>query len=141
MNKLLLVGSIAGIVVVALMMVGVVFAKRRPRALNVAWFQERWSDMQKSLRKKENWPKAIVQADKLLEEALKKKRFKGKSMGERLTRAQHVLTDNESVWFGHKLRSKIEAEPQLKLKESEVKEALLGIRQALKDLGALPDGK
>lgn len=141
MNKLILVGSIAGAVVVVALLVWVVIRKRRPRVLNVIRFQERWSDMQKSLRQKDNWPKAVVQADKLLEEALKKKRIKGKSMGERLTRAQHMLTDNESVWFGHKLRSKIEADPSVKLKESEVKEALLGIRQALKDLGALPDGK
>jgi hypothetical protein len=42
------------------------------------------------------------------------------------------------VWFGHKLRNKIETDPDMKLKEDDVKGALLGIRRALKDIGALP---
>ncbi len=60
-------------------------------------------------------------------------------MGERLVQAQHLLSDNDGVWFGHKLRAKIETDPAAKLKEKEVKSALVGIRQALKDLGALPE--
>jgi hypothetical protein len=56
-------------------------------------------------------------------------------------RAQRLLSDNDGVWFGHKLRNKIESEPDTKLKEKDVKDALIGTRQALKDLGALPDGK
>jgi hypothetical protein len=59
-------------------------------------------------------------------------------MGERLTKAQRVLSNNEAVWFGHKLRKKLESEPGMKLREKDVKQALIGIRQALKDLGALP---
>ena len=132
----------AGVAVVILaLIVFVLVRRRRPQKLNVAKFQAKWRDMQKQLANKENWSKAIVDADKMLDEALKKKRFKGKSMGERLTKAQRLLTDNESVWFGHKLRSKIETDPDTKLKEKDVKDALLGIRQALKDLGAFPDGK
>jgi hypothetical protein len=59
-------------------------------------------------------------------------------MGERLVKAQRLLTDNDGVWFGHKLRNRIEEGENVKLKETEVKDALMGIRQALKDLGALP---
>ena len=87
---------------------------------------------------KENWAEVITKADKLLDEALRKKRIRGKNTGERLVQAQRILTDNDGVWFGHKLRAKVESEPDAKLKESEVKSALMGIRQALKDLGALP---
>jgi predicted metal-dependent hydrolase len=104
-------------------------------------FQEKWLIMQKQLSSKGTWKQAVIDADKLLDEALKKRRFPGKSMGERLTKAQRLLSDNESVWYGHKLRNKMESEPNMKLKEADVKQALIGIRQALKDLGALPDGK
>ena len=62
-------------------------------------------------------------------------------MGERLVSVQRRLTDNDGAWFGHKLRNKLEADPGTKLKEVDVKDALIGIRQALKDLGALPGGK
>jgi len=58
-------------------------------------------------------------------------------MGERLVKAQHDLTDNGSVWFAHKLRNKLVHEASPKLAQREVKNALLGLRGALKDLGAL----
>ena len=121
--------------------VGLLIIRRRPKALKTEKFQEKWRDMQKLCASKDTWRQAVIDADSLLDEALKKKRFAGKTMGERLTKAQRLLTNNEAVWFGHKLRNKLESEPDTKLKEKEIKDALIGIRQALKDLGALPDGK
>jgi hypothetical protein len=133
---------IAGVVLsLAAIVAGVMLVRRRPRPLNVAGYQKEWKEMQKLLASKETWKQAVIDADKLLDKALRKKRFAGKTMGERLTKAQRLISDNEGVWFGHKLRTKLESEPDAKLKESDVKQALIGIRQALKDLGALPDGK
>ena len=110
---------------------------KHPVQLNTEYFQEHWHELQKLLRDKQQWAAAIVDADKLLDAALKKRHFKGRTMGERLVKAQRLFTDNDGVWFGHKLRNKIDTEPGLKLKEAEVKQALFGIRQALKDVGAL----
>jgi hypothetical protein len=138
MIGLFVIGALA--VLVALT-VAVIISRRRPRKLKLEHFQEKWREMQKLLGSKDSWRQAITDADKLLDEALKKRRFAGKTMGERLTKAQHVLSNNESVWYGHKLRNKLESDPAAKLKEADVKQALVGIRQALKDLGALPDGK
>lgn len=137
-DVLIIGGAVVGIVV--LLLGGVLFF-RRPRKIKQDRIHDRWREMQKLCASKETWSEAIIKADKLLDEVLKKKRFGGKSMGERLTKAQRVLTDNEGVWFGHKLRSKLEADPSTKLKESDVKQALFGIRQALKDLGAFPNDK
>ena len=134
----ILAGSIA---LAAALAVGFVVLRRRPKTLNPERYQAKWRDMQKLCAKKETWPQAIVDADKILEDALKTRRFAGKTVGERLTKAQHTLTDNEGVWFGHKLRTKLDSDPSAKLKEKDVKQALLGIRQALKDLGAFRDGK
>ncbi len=114
---------------------------RRPRPLKLEYFQNKWQELQKLLPDKKQWATAIVDADALLDEALRKKRFRGRSMGERMVKAQRLFTDNDGVWFGHKLRNKLDAEPATKLKEKEVKQALLGIRQALKDVGALPNGQ
>lgn len=132
---------IGGVAAVILLVAALFFLKRRPRKLNVKKFQIKWRDMQKLLGTKDTWAKALITADDLLADALKRRRFAGKTVGERLTKAQHTLTDNEGVWFGHKLRNKLDSDPAARLKEKEVKQALLGIRQALKDLGALPDGK
>lgn len=139
MKELIFAGAI--LVAIAGLAVLLVKLRRRPRKINVSRLQVRWRDMQKLCAHKETWPQAISQADKLLDEVLKKKRFGGKSMGERLTKAQRVLSDNESVWFGHKLRTKLDNDPTAKLREKDVKQALVGIRQALKDLGALPHDK
>lgn len=125
------------VVVLVAVALGIVL-HRRPRKIKVDRFQKHWQTLQKSCSKKEGWPQAIIAADKLLDDALKRRRVGGRNMGERLVQAQRLLTDNDAVWFAHKLRNKIEGNPGMKLKETEVKEALVGLRQALKDLGALP---
>lgn len=112
---------------------------RRPKPLDTPYFQHKWRKLQKQCADKKTWPDAIIEADTLLDEALKKKRFSGKNMGERLVKAQRLLTDNDKVWFSHKLRTKLEEAPKTRLQEKAVKDALLGTRQALKDLGALPN--
>jgi hypothetical protein len=137
----IIIGGATAVVIVIAAILFILRRHRSPKTLAVDHFQKNWQTMQKLCAKKETWQQAVIEADKLLDEALRKKRFNGKSMGSRLTKAQHVLTDNEGVWFGHKLRNKVEADPQAKLKEKDVKQALVGIRQALKDLGALPDGR
>jgi hypothetical protein len=132
---------IVGVILVVIL-TGIVFLVRwirRPKPLDKPYFQRKWRKLQKLCGDKKTWPEAIIEADTLLDEALKKKRFSGKNMGERLVKAQRLLTDNDKVWFSHKLRAKLESEPKAKLQEKAVKDALVGTRQALKDLGALPN--
>ncbi len=109
-------------------------AKLRPRKKK---FDAKWKDLQKLLKDKSSWPDALNKADCLLDKALVKRGYKGQSMGERLVNAQRDFTDNDSVWFGHKLVTKLQENPDMKLSEKDVKEALLGLRSGLRDLGAL----
>ncbi len=110
---------------------------RRGRKLNTVFYEKKWKELQGLLKDKATWPLAIIDADKLLDRALKDRRYKGKTMGERLVAAQRDIKYNDDVWFGHKLRNKLVHENDIKLKERDVKDALLGIKAALKDLGAL----
>lgn len=124
----------AGLAVLGL----ITFVARRPRKdLNRQYFTSKWKELQKGLSKSETWPMAIIQADSLLDEALRKRKFKGKTMGERLVSAQKNLSENDAVWFAHKLRNKLVHEVDTQLKQKEVQKALMGFRQALRDLGAL----
>ncbi|HUB93671.1 MAG TPA: hypothetical protein VMB52_04160 [Verrucomicrobiae bacterium] len=132
-----ILSGVAVIIILLLTLVSVVLLKRRPRHLNQEYYQGRWHTLQGQLKDKTTWPLAIIDADKLLDDVLKRSRYKGKSMGERLVSAQRDLTDNDGVWFGHKLRNRLVHESDVKLTEKVVKEALIGIRGALKDLGAL----
>jgi hypothetical protein len=111
--------------------------RRRPRRLKPDKFAKRWKELQQHCASRKTWPLAIIEADNLLDDALKKAHFKGKTTGERLVAAQHTLTSNDTVWYGHKLRKTISGEDVRKLKKSDILAALAGFRQALRDLGAL----
>ncbi len=127
-----------GSAVVILLLVGLAAVlSRRGRSLNKAYYEKKWKELQNLLKDTATWPLAIINADKLLDRALKDSRYKGKTMGERLVAAQREIKYNDDVWYGHKLRNKLVHENDIKLKERDVKDALLGIKAALKDLGAL----
>ena len=111
--------------------------RRKPKKLNTKHYQEKWSAVQSLCKSKDTWPLAIINGDKLLDDALKARRYKGKTMGERMVSAQRDLSENDSVWYGHKLRNKLVHEETPPLKQHEVMKVLTGFRQALKDLGAL----
>jgi hypothetical protein len=138
MNEdLLAIAAAAGIVLAGITVMTALLKRRRKKPLNVEDFTAKWQAAQKLCSAKETWPLAIINADKLLDEALKKQHYKGKSMGERLASAQRDLSDNDAVWFGHKLRNKLVHEHDVTLDKEDVQDALAGIRQALRDLGAL----
>lgn len=116
-------------------------AIRVPKRLKNEYFVTNWKELQTHCKDKSTWPKALKEADRLLDRALKKRKFKGKTMGERMVSAQRTFTDNDAAWFAHNIHKKLTSDPTFKIKESDVKSALVGFRQALRDLGALPDGK
>lgn len=112
--------------------------KKRIRKTNK--FVADWRELQAYCKDKNTWHLALFDADKLLDKALKKRRFKGRSMGERMVSAQNFLTENDTIWFAHNLVKKLKTDSEMKLRERDVKRALVAFRQALKDIGALPNG-
>lgn len=134
--------TIAGSLVIIGTAIGIfLWLKKRKKPLDKTYFKTEWKELQKLLRNKDRWDVALLQADNLVDIALKKSRIRGQNMGERLVKAQRLFTDNDGVWFAHKLRNRVEGDPEYQLVEKELKKALLGARQALQDLGALPDVK
>lgn len=128
--------TIVGASLAGLFLVGIIFTKL-PKRLKQEKFKIKWRALQKRCSDQAEWTKLIIEADDLLDEALKKKRIKGKTMGERLVAVQKNFTDNDSVWYAHKLRKKIDLDPEIELKKPEVQKALMGFLQGLKDVGAL----
>lgn len=125
-------------------LIGFYIVRRRPRkrAIKTDKFFDQWRDLQKFCKQKDTWADALLEADRLLDRALKKRRFRGKRMGERLTAAQRTITDNDDIWDAHNLVKKIvEADGDYPLKEKQVREALISFKLALIDLGALPDAR
>jgi hypothetical protein len=126
---------IFGLIVLAA--IGYFGRKFVPTPLNQEYYQTRWSELLTRVKTPDGMALAIIDADKLLDDALKKRHFKGKTMGERLVSAQKNLSDNDAVWFAHKLRNRLVHETNVRLKKRDVQKALSGFRQGLRDLGAL----
>ncbi len=122
----------AGVLLLALL--GLV-GKNAP--LDKTPFRENWRKIKDRASKADGYEIAIINADKLLDLALKKKRFGGETMGERLISAKDSLSRRQAVWDAHKLRNRIVHEQVVKLDAKKVSEALRGFESALKDLGAL----
>ncbi len=79
----------------------------------------------------------IIEADKLLDKALMEMGLPGKTMGERMKAASNKFTQNNSVWYAHKMRNQIAHERNFKVDYNKAAHALKAYRQALKDLGAI----
>lgn len=127
-----------GVALLLLIMISLI-VKFRPRKINTAKCSDKWQAVQKHCSDKKTWYLAITDADRLLDDVLKRRHYKGKTTGERLVSAQHAFTNNESLWFGHKLYNRIHDDGLVKINKQDTLEALGGFRQALKDLGALRD--
>lgn len=111
--------------------------RHKPRRLNQQYYQKKWLEILARVKTYDGMILAVIDADKLLDEALRKRNFRGKSMGERLVAAQREIHDNDAVWYAHKLRNRLVHQSSVRLREKEAKNALAGFRQGLKDLGAL----
>lgn len=131
---LLTVAIVFGVIVLVLINR---FGRHVPRSLNHRHFQDKWLELLARVKTPEGMVLAIIDADKLLDEALKKRGFSGKTMGERLVAAQRSMSDNDAVWYAHKLRNRLVHEPTVNLKKREAQNALGGFKKGLKDLGAL----
>lgn len=108
------------------------------QVLNQDYFFDKWFALLAKVKNSDDGMiLAVIDADKLLDEALKRRHFRGKTMGERLVSAQRSINDNDAVWYAHKLRNRLVHEPDVRLKKSEAQTALAGFKKGLQDLGAL----
>lgn len=130
----LIVAIVFGIIVLAFLSR---LTRRLARPLNRKHFEDKWFELLSRVKTSDGMVLAVIDADKLLDEALRKKGYRGKTMGERLVAAQRELSSNDSIWYAHKLRNRLVHEPDVRLRRNEAKNALEGVKQALKDLGAL----
>jgi hypothetical protein len=109
---------------------------KKPK-LNQQYFKQKWQEVYDLLNTGEGKMLAVIEADKLLDKALVDLKVKGVTMGERMVAAQAKFSDKDHAWRAHKLRNKMVHEPGFRPKPNQIKDALVGFRQGLKDLGAL----
>jgi hypothetical protein len=81
---------------------------------------------------------AVIEADKLLEEALREAGIRGASLGDRLKNLKTGQVENiDQIWQAHRLRNQIVHEPTFKLKRDLAEKALGIYESTLKQLELL----
>lgn len=128
-----------GVLAVAILLfVVIALTRRAPKSLNQEKYQCDWLAIEQSLTSDSGtWQLAVLNADKLLDRALKERGFKGNTTGERMTAASRTFMKREAVWAAHKLRNRLAHEENVRLNPKVTKQALASFKYALKDLGAL----
>lgn len=128
----ILIVAVIGVVYLALA------TKRRP-ILDQARYQAHWLEIEHSINRDSSatWQLAIMNADKLLDHALRERHFSGKTMGERMKSAQATWKNANHVWSAHKIRNQLAHETNAQVSYDITLRALAAYKQGLKDLGAI----
>lgn len=101
--------------------------------------RKRWQEIEKMLHSKEegNRRLAVLEADKLLDFALKSMAMPGKDLAERLRFAVFKYTNLKKVWWAHGIRNRLVHESSFFLPYSLAKKAIHKFKKALEEIGAL----
>jgi hypothetical protein len=135
-----LLGFLAGVLVVALLIVVVMMlTKKGAIQLDVNKYRLKWMAIEKQVDKNDlsGCSLAVLNADKLLDQALKEKGVKGQTMGERMKTVKDTWSNANAVWSAHKLRNQIAHETDHRVTYDDARRAISGFKQALKDVGAI----
>lgn len=135
-----LLAFMVGILVVGVLLIVVMaLTKRAPVGLDVEKYRSRWLQIESSLKRDEqlSYHMAILNADKLLDQALRDRAIKGETMGERMKTARNTWSNANAVWTAHKLRNQIAHETDVRIGYDDTRRALASFKQALRDIGAV----
>lgn len=130
---------IAILIIAVVAVIYLTMTMRSSPSLNRERYQAKWLAIEHSLVRDNpaTYPMAVLNADKLVDLALKERRFKGQTMGERMKSAQSVWRNANHVWGAHKIRNQLAHEHDYQIDHQTALRALAAFKQALKDLGAI----
>lgn len=125
------------LIVAAILFALITFNRTSQRALDVTKYRSKWLTIEQQLKKDDaaSHHLAVLNADKLLDHALREKGIAGETMGERMKKVS--WSNANSVWAAHKLRNQIAHEADVKLDYEMARRALASFKQGLKDIGAI----
>ncbi len=99
---------------------------------------DRWDEIKRHLDADNpvEWKMAVIEADSLMDDILKKVGYGGESLGERLKAIEPSDFDNlQNVWEAHKVRNRLVHEPgEVEFTREDAKDAIEKYEKALKEL-------
>lgn len=139
MDQMVIFMFAAIIIVGALLFAVIGFNKKGRKYLDVDHYRVKWLAIEQQLKRDEvaSYSLSVLNADKLLDQALKERGLKGETMGDRLKSAKDLFTNRNDVWAAHKLRNRIAHEPDVRVTYDAARHAIGDFKRALKDVGAI----
>lgn len=127
------------IIIGALLLFAICISKKGVKHLDVEKYRVRCLAIEQQFKKDEpsSYHLAVLNADKLVDQALQELGVKGQTMGERMKNSADRFSNRNGIWTAHKLRNVIAHETDAHVSYESAKQALHNFRQALKDLGAI----
>lgn len=140
-----MIGDLTGFIIVlagVVTIVGVILlavVTKGQKQLDKQKYRSKWLTIEASLQKNTpaSYHMAVLNADKLLDYAMKEAGYKGTTMGDRMKNAKQVFSNRNAVWAAHKLRNQIAHEAEVQVHYDAARRALASFKQALKDVGAI----
>ena len=134
---------VAGIVYVGFQVNGVFRKKRTARIFDFlssmppAKRMRRWQIVLEKIESvnPSDWKLAVIDADNIIDEIIKRIGYQGTSFGERLMQIEPSDFDNlQNVWEAHKIRNRIAHEAGYAFNQNEARQAVALFEKALKEL-------
>lgn len=102
--------------------------------------RERWNEVVSHLdsAQEAQWKMAVMEADKLVDDAMARTGFAGETFGDRLTNIEPgMLVSLDGLWWAHKIRNRIAHEMDYFLRYTDARQAIGYYQQALEELQLL----
>lgn len=134
--------SLAALAIVGALMFWLIIklsGKKYHKRLDVEQYRVRFLAIENQLKQDQpaSFNLVVLNADKLVDQALRESGFHGETMGERMKAATNKFSDNNGVWGAHKLRNRIAHETDVNVAYDDARRALASFKRALKDIGAI----
>ena len=130
----------AGIIILGALLFALVgLTKKGSKRLDIERYRVKYLSIENQLKRDEvsSYHLSVLNADKLVDQALRDRGIKGQTMGERMKNAVNLFSDRNGIWTAHKLRNNIAHEQDAVVTYEEARYALRSFKIALKDLGAI----
>lgn len=138
--ELSIVFFLSAVLIIGALLLFVIFvSKKGVKNLDVEKYRVKCLAIEQQFKKDEpsSYHLAVLNADKLVDQALRELGIKGQTMGERMKNSADRFSDRNGIWTAHKLRNVIAHESDAHVSYESAKKALNSFRQALRDLGAI----
>jgi hypothetical protein len=120
-------------------LIGKITTRKCAKRLNVDQYRVKYLAIENQLKREDSssYHLSVLNADTLVDQAMRECGMSGNTMGERLKASATKFGDLNGLWTAHKLRNRIAHESDAVVTYDEARYALSCFKKALKDLGAI----